>query len=540
MICPMRPALSLITFCLALTLLPAHGAERLIDEGFAAAQEGMLSSAGSAIRQIGLRTAAEAGPLADLVRDRQGVEERLREASQAIAKAGADRIGLAGQIDGLTAELSALDRRLASDFPRYAELTRPRPLTIAEVQALLAPDEALILTFVGDTYTFIWAISPQTSAWQRVNAGQATLAEAVTRLRQTLDPSAMTTRGAAALDDQAPEPATPRRPGFDRRLGAMLYSVLLAPLEPVFGASRHVYVVADGPLTSIPFAVFVTGAYDGEDDDPVALRETPWMIRQHALTTLPSVESLGVVKRLPPPAADRPLLAGYGDPAFAGGASVGSVTRGAALVAGGLADVERLRALPPLPATRRELLSIAQTLGADPGGLHLGAEATEAAVKRGIGPAQVVAFATHGLLSGELQGLAEPALVLTPPSEASKLDDGLLTASEIVDLKLDADWVLLSACNTAGGEAPGAEGLSGLARAFLFAGARSIVVSHWPVRDDAAARLTTGALRAYAETGVRRAEALQAAMISLMEDPRDPSLAHPSAWAPFVIVGQGG
>lgn len=536
MICPMSLSRLILALILVLAAAPLR-AERLIDEAFKAAQEGMLSSAGSAIRQIGLRTAATSGPLADLVRDRQGVEERLREASQAIARAGADRIGLAGQIDGLTAELAGLDRRLASEFPRYAELTRPKPLGIADVQGLLAADEALIFTFIGDTYSFVWAISPTASAWQRINAGQEVTAEAVSRLRQTLDPTSVT-RGAAALDDATP--ATPRGKSFDRGLAAMLYQVFLAPLEPVFGNARHVYIVADGPLTSLPFSVFVTGDFTGADDDPVALRQTPWMIRRHALTTLPSIESLSVVKRLPPPAPGRPVLAGFGDPAFAGGASVVSVTRGAALVADGLADVDRLRSLPPLPATRRELLSIAQTLGADPDVLFLGDQATEAAVKTRIGPAQVVAFATHGLLSGELQGLDEPALVLSPPDRASKQDDGLLTASEIIDLKLDADWVLLSACNTAGGAEPGAEGLSGLARAFLFAGARSIVVSHWPVRDDAAARLTTGALSAYAGGHLRRAEALRQSMLAVMEDGRDPSLAHPSAWAPFVIVGQGG
>src|SRR5690606_37924501 len=125
---------------------------------------------------------------------------------------------------------------------------------------------------------------------------------------------------------------------------------------------------------------------------------------------------------------------------------------------------------------------------------------------------------------------------------ASVADDGLLTASEIAELRLSADWVILSACNTAGGDGrPDAEGLSGLARAFLYAGARSILVSHWPVRDDAAARLTTGTLAAIAkDTGIGRSQALRQAMLTLMEDGNDPSLAHPSAWAPFMIVGEGG
>ncbi len=100
-------------------------------------------------------------------------------------------------------------------------------------------------------------------------------------------------------------------------------------------------------------------------------------------------------------------------------------------------------------------------------------------------------FATHGLVAGDLSGLAEPALVLTPPAAPTDADDGLLTASEIAALKLNAEWVVLSACNTAAGEGEGAEALSGLARAFFYAGARALLVSHWAVYSQAATELTT-------------------------------------------------
>ena len=144
-------------------------------------------------------------------------------------------------------------------------------------------------------------------------------------------------------------------------------------------------------------------------------------------------------------------------------------------------------------------------------------------------------------MSGEMSGLAEPALVLTPPDEATDVDDGLLTASEAALLNLNADWVILSACNTAAADEPGADGLSGLARSFFYAGARSMLVSHWPVRDDAAARLTTAAISMQDDNpDLGRAEALRRSMLVLMNDTSDPSLAHPSAWAPFVIVGEGG
>jgi CHAT domain-containing protein len=266
------------------------------------------------------------------------------------------------------------------------------------------------------------------------------------------------------------------------------------------------------------------------------------MIRDHALTTLPSVESLRVVRTMPLPRPDRAAFAGFGDPSLDGALGVTELSRGAGLMRAGLADGDQLRALSPLPQTRAELLGIAQSLGAAPSAVLLGPRATETAVKDAdLSRVRVLAFATHGLLSGDIAGLAEPALVMTPPEEPSPADDGLLTASEIADLKLDADWVLLSACNTAGGSEPGAEGLSGLARAFLFAGARSIMVSHWPVRDDAAARLTTVALDRLASGQARgRAEALRQSMLDLMQDESDPTLAHPSAWAPFVLVGEGG
>ena len=137
--------------------------------------------------------------------------------------------------------------------------------------------------------------------------------------------------------------------------------------------------------------------------------------------------------------------------------------------------------------------------------------------------------------------MSEPSLVLTPPETGSKLDDGLLTASEVAQLKLDADWVILSACNTAEADGtPGAEGLSGLTKAFFYAGSRALLVSHWPVVSDAAVRITTRMLEEAAKPGIGRAEAHRRAMLALIEDTDHPQYAHPLFWAPFVVVGEGG
>ncbi len=132
--------------------------------------------------------------------------------------------------------------------------------------------------------------------------------------------------------------------------------------------------------------------------------------------------------------------------------------------------------------------------------------------------------------------------MLTPPETASNEDDGLLTASEIARyLNLDADWVILSACNTAAGDELGAEGLSGLAKAFFYAGSRALLVSHWPVASGAAVKLTTGIFAAAAaDPGIGRAEAHRRAMLALIDDPEHEYFAHPLFWGPFVVVGDGG
>jgi CHAT domain-containing protein len=203
----------------------------------------------------------------------------------------------------------------------------------------------------------------------------------------------------------------------------------------------------------------------------------------------------------------------------------------------GLADVRALRELTPLPDTATELRAIAKVLKAPPDAINLGPAASETRVKSApLDRYRVIQFATHGLVAGDLSGLAEPALVLTPPPVPAEADDGLLTASEIAVLKLDAEWVVLSACNTAAGAGEGAEALSGLARAFFYAGARALLVSHWAVYSEAAVELTTRTFETVAANPkIGRGEAFRQSMLKLIESGQPPSY-----WAPFVIVGEAG
>jgi CHAT domain-containing protein len=182
---------------------------------------------------------------------------------------------------------------------------------------------------------------------------------------------------------------------------------------------------------------------------------------------------------------------------------------------------------------------------ADAANVQLGSQATEHEVKRlsasgDLAAYRMVHFATHGVLAGQLDGTHEPGLILTPPDKPTEEDDGYLSVSEIAALKLDADWVILSACNTAAGGSTSAEALSGLARAFIYAQARALLVSHWEVYSDATVKLVTAAVREMArDPKIGRAEALRRSMLALI-DKGAPHEAHPAYWAPFVVVGEGG
>jgi CHAT domain-containing protein len=148
---------------------------------------------------------------------------------------------------------------------------------------------------------------------------------------------------------------------------------------------------------------------------------------------------------------------------------------------------------------------------------------------------RVLEFATHGLVAGDASDLAEPALVLAAGATPA---DELLLASEAATLKLNANWVLLSACNTASPDAPEAQGLSGLTRAFFYAGAKSLLVSHWRVRDDVAPKLIPAMLLAERkDPNLSRAQALRQASLAILDDPTLDA-ANPSAWAPFTLIGE--
>jgi CHAT domain-containing protein len=443
----------------------------------------------------------------------QGYErQRLdRERSFAVSKHDSARLAeLNAAIASSDAAIATASRRLDIEFPAFRSLGRPVPVTLAQYQARLTPDDVLIapLRLGGETITV--AITHDQFLWAGTTTPSWRLASLIARIRASID--------ASRASGSKPVP-------FDVDAARQLYRVIAPPaLDAVLKAHRHLYYYASGGLASLPPALLVTGG-------PGRRGRQPWLIRTHSISVVPTLAAVPTPSGAADPGAS---FLGVGAPAL--GPSLPAISsRSVAVRLGNFGD-RPLALLPSLPFAARELRQMGSMFGPLHRTLLLDRAATEAAIKTDpLAGYKVIAIATHGLVNGALPGLAEPALVLTPPATPSAMDDGLLTASEVTNLHLDADWVILSACDSASGREPAGASYSGLASAFMAAGARALLVSHWPVRDDAASRITVATLRA-TRNGTDRATALQRAMIALMDDRSVSGSANPAIWAPFVLV----
>jgi CHAT domain-containing protein len=514
------------------------------------------------------RAAAKDPALAELVRKEQDlgkqVNAQLGTLNNVLSLPSGERDdkgvqAINASINALRAARLKARQEIGQRFPAYADLVAPKPPSVEQIKATLTDGEAMLSFYFGQTSSFVWAVPKNGPvAFAAIKASSGDIESKVRKLREALEPQA------AMISDIPP---------FDLKLAHELYSLLLQPVESGWKPAKNLILVTNGALGLLPLSLLPTAPAEiGSDDDPLfaGYKKVPWLARTHAVTTVPSAAALRTLRQLPPGKPNRGELIAFGDPYFskeqeaeaASGEKIrltdasGNTTRGGPLKRRNSSKLEgvdsaELAMLPRLPDTSDELKSIALALQADPSKvLNLGKQASEQAVKTmDLSGFKVLAFATHGLVPGELNGLSQPALALSSPTVTGGDGDGLLTMEEILGLKLDADWVVLSACNTGTGAGAGAEAASGLGRAFFYAGTRALLVTNWSVHSQSARELVTDLFRRQAQDPkLTRGEALRQATMALMDGPgyagadgkTEFAYAHPLFWAPYTIIGDGG
>lgn len=522
-----------------------------------------------ALAAAAVRSHPDDADLADLLRREQNAAQEMNAALNTLASldfAPHDQVDqsvrheLRERVTTLRAARVILVAEIRARFPEFTQLMTPNATTIEELQDDLLAGEALVTTFVTKDKTLIWAI-PNSGpfAFAVSEFGRQDIDERVATLRAALAPNART------LGDI---------PEYDLDTASDLFEALLEPVKSGWHSAQTLIVVGHESLGYLPFSLLPTQRVPMTlESEPLfaGYKKVPWLIRNHAVVNLPSVSSLKTLRGLSPGNPDRANFVGFGDPLFStqqaavmeSGATTENVTSRSVIQARGLNVSLReapgtetltsagLAQLTPLPETAEELRSIAMALNADlTQEVFLRERASEKTVKAlNLSSYRILAFATHGLVPGDLDGLLQPALALSSPAVTGHPDeDGLLTMSEILAQKLDADWVVLSACNTGSGEGVGAEAVSGLGRSFFYAGARSLLVSNWPVETSSAKTLTTSIFQNQSDNpDLSRAKSLQKSMVNMIDGPgyQDAdgatvfSYAHPIFWGPFSLIGDG-
>jgi CHAT domain-containing protein len=453
------------------------------------------------------------------------------------AKAAA---ALERELDALTAEFRLVEARIRAASPRHAALTRPDPLAAADLQKLLDEDTVLIEFALGETRGWLWAVTPGALVAEplppraEVEAAARAVYEALTARQAQPGESAAARRQRLEAADRELEEA-------GSRLGAILFGPLAARLAGEWKGKRLAIVPA-GALEYLPLAVLPVPPSGGKAPEGK-------LLDGHEVVQLPSASVLALLRQGRAGGPDGPVsVAVLGDPVFTrddprvgrrkgtpAAAPKPEQTASRSSLARALDGFSACGAgLTRLPFSRQEVNAVAAHAPASRLLKAVDFEASRATVVGGaLADYRIVHFATHGLLNSARPELS--ALVLSLVDEAGRDQDGLLRLGEIYNLRLPADVVVLSACQTALGRQVRGEGLVGLTRGFMHAGAARVVASLWPVEDLATAELMTRFYRGMLKDGRPAAAALRAAQLEMS---RSSQWRAPYYWAGFVLQGE--
>ncbi|GAY24282.1 hypothetical protein SFOMI_4862 [Sphingobium fuliginis] len=513
---------------------------------FAASQMLLRPGAADTLEQLSRELSAGDGEAARLFRQSVSLSRDIERGRIALAQLQQaaerqeallpDMARAQADIDQLAADQANTLSALAA-YPQYRALS-PQGLTLAEMQATLNPGEGYYkLAQLGDALYALW-IDGAGATGYRLTASATDVARKVAALRETISIDVNGAQTTYALD---------------LPVARSLYLDLFGPVEQRLAAARHLIFEPDGAMLQLPVNLLVAGqagvdAYEARvarGGDEFDFRGVDWLGRDHAVSTALSARAFRDARAAAPSGAAQNYI-GFGDNAPLAGPVLAASSRGS--LSNGPADDcgwSPQQWNRPIPAT--ELREAAQAIGGQGSELITGAAFTdEAVMARGdLDRFRILHFATHGLVTPPHPGCpARPALLTSFAPDGKS--DGLLQFSEIFDLRLNADLVVLSACDTAGaagvettraaGLSGGGGALDGLVRAFIGAGSRAVIASHWPAPEDyrATERLMGGLFAAGADQPV--ADALRAAQIRLMDDPET---SHPFYWSGFAIIGDG-
>jgi CHAT domain-containing protein len=488
------------------------------------------------VNRVAARLAQAAPAIAGLVDELERTRRERDSSRLALAQEVSlpdDRRGsirenqLMNQINAAAAKADGLQKQIEAQFPDYDKYANPGPVSLAEAQKALGPDEAFVLIEAGRERSFAILVRKDSMLARPVTLDAGAIADSVTTLRK-----------AFIVRTGQIEP-------FDLGRAYTLYRALFGGIQTGLTGVNNLIVVPTGALASLPLGLLVT-----QTPKPRDYTDAQFLIRRTAISVVPSARAfisqreqraVATTASLPFFAVANPTFSGVTATKAAGGPNGFDALDNECRDAGPV-PAQLLRALPPLPDTADEVRKVAAIEHAASGSILMGADATEARVRAmPLGQYHVLYFATHGLLPTALRCLSEPALVLSPPATAATTrdTDGVLDASEVAELHLNADLVVLSACNTAtsGGQF-GGESLSGLAGAFFHAGARTVLASHWEVPSAQTVQLMTGMFQRLGpnlNSGI--ADALRQSQLALVAKPET---AHPFFWAAFTLIGDGG
>ena len=455
-----------------------------------------------------------------VIRNLQDARRQRDEARQRLTLVQSDARFLGPQVaevekkwGAINREVADLERQVQAAAPRYNQLL-DAPVSAEDVRGVLDSGEAIGQILVGTDGSFgFFADSAGITAYQ-IELTAREVQQIVSELRHPFE----------AQDTIPPFPV-------DRSYE--LFQALFAPVAERLQGKQHLVAVPSGDLLSLPLGLLVV-----ERPPPVSgydYSRVPWMASRHALTLAPSVQSFVNLRKTVQPSRAGSVFVGFGD--FVPSGDPSGLMSALGMPASCRGQAEAVAYARRLPETAQELQSVGRVLG-DSSNLILGSRFSEPTLRgTPLDRYRIVSFATHGLLPSKLQCLPEPALLVSKSSPGDASGDGLLTSSEVLEIKMDADLVVLSACDTGGPEgATGGEALSGLARAFFYAGARTMMVTHWEIPSGFSAQLISDTFRRAASGDVTVAEALRDAQKAMISEP----VSHPKAWAGFTLVGDGG